>query len=101
MNQLWRAILRNRSLFSVRVHREPAGRRFIPPNAIRIHPTLTQPTKPYLHIIFKTECAEPWMTKFESDIPKSPRDWLADHGFNGMEYFDVRVGVAASTATAV
>ena len=50
-------------------------------------------TKPYLHIIFKQDAAEPWMTKFESVVPKMPTDWLAERGFGAMEYFEVKVGV--------
>jgi hypothetical protein len=103
MNNLWRTILRNRQLASVHVHRKPAPPAPVAaPLTARLAPVgavaqLAQPaaplvTKPYIHIIFKKDTAEPWMTAFESIIPKTP-DWLADRGFGGMEYFDVRVGV--------
>lgn len=54
--------------------------------------------KPYIHLIFKKEAAEAWMTDFESMIPKQPVDWLAQRGFGHMEYFDVRVGVEQTCA---
>ena len=98
MNQQWRAVLRNRLLAAVRIHRKPAGRpaRPIPPTSV-VMPSVTVsnavPTQPYIHIVFKKEHAEAWMTKFESDIPKTPDNWLALHGFAHMEYFDVKVGV--------
>lgn len=101
MNVIWRTTLRTRSLASVRIHRNPP-KRTLQPTVPLLHWVVTQlvtqplplqSVKPYFHIIFKKECAEPWMTKFESDIPKTPRNWLADRGFNGMEHFDVRVGV--------
>jgi hypothetical protein len=62
--------------------------------------TITVParTMPYIHIIFKKERAEPWMTEFESVIPKTPVDWLAQRGFGGMEYFSVKVGVEQGAA---
>lgn len=100
MNTLWRTILRNRALASVRIHRKPAGSVSTrSSSSLAGGPPLasignvSQGIKPYIHIVFKQECAEPWMTKFESEIPKFP-DWLVDRGFGGMEYFDVKVGVA-------
>ncbi|KAF1941089.1 hypothetical protein EJ02DRAFT_503754 [Clathrospora elynae] len=97
MNNLWRTILRNRSLASVRVHRKPAA-----PKATVSVPVVSAPVlapgaavpepKAYIHVIFKKEFADPWMTEFESVVPKTP-DWLLERGFGGMEYFDVRVGV--------
>lgn len=75
MNMVWRAILRTCELAAVRIHRQPA-----------------ESVKPYIHIIFKKESAEPWMTDFESPIPTSP-DWLYLRGFQDMEHFDIRVGV--------
>ena len=98
MNCLWRTILRARSLASVRIHRKPASTvattvvRTTGPNP---NPALATVTKPYIHIVFKKEFAEPWMTEFESVIPKTP-DWLLARGFGGMEHFDVRVGVEQS-----
>ena len=101
MNGLWRTILRNRQLASVRVHRKPAPPAPVAaPQTARLAPVgiVAAPalpvaplvTKPYIHIVFKRDTAEPWMTAFESVIPT---DWLADRGFGAMEYFDVRVGV--------
>ncbi|KAF1837629.1 hypothetical protein BDW02DRAFT_106444 [Decorospora gaudefroyi] len=104
MNSMWRTILRNHVLESVCVHRKPAPPAAAGPGsggllvARYFHAAAAPPgpmvpatvTKPYMHIIFKKECAEPWMTQFESVIPK---DWLAERGFSGMEHFDVRVGV--------
>ncbi|KAF1849199.1 uncharacterized protein K460DRAFT_404436 [Cucurbitaria berberidis CBS 394.84] len=87
MNILWRTILRNRALASVRIHRKPAAR-----HVSVFLSTFSPSVKPYIHIIFKKKYAEPWMTKFDSAIPKVP-DWLADRGFSDMEYFDVKVGV--------
>ncbi|CAA9962697.1 hypothetical protein PTMSG1_06071 [Pyrenophora teres f. maculata] len=92
MNSLWRTILRTRALASVRVHRKPA--RTVAATVMRTTgPQAPVPeTQPYIHIVFKKEFAEPWMTEYESVIPKKA-DWLFDRGFNVMEYFDVRVGV--------
>jgi hypothetical protein len=53
-------------------------------------------TKPYIHILFRAEFAESWMTQLVSDIPKTPVDWLVERGFGNMEYFDVKVGVATA-----
>ncbi|KAH7412090.1 hypothetical protein DE146DRAFT_771951 [Phaeosphaeria sp. MPI-PUGE-AT-0046c] len=107
MNTLWRTILRARALASVTLHRKPANRtvefsslvpgspeyllasRFVPPPQL-----VTVSTKPFMHILFRAECAEPWMTDFESEIPKYPHDWLAAHGFANMEHFDIKVGIA-------
>lgn len=43
-----------------------------------------------MHLIFRREKAEPWMTEFESVIPNN---WLVQHGFGSMEHFEVKVGV--------
>ena len=96
MNALWRTILRTRSLAAIRIHRQPTP----PPPESRaaavqaLRPTTLGP-RPYLHILFKPECAEAWMTKFDSQVPTG---WLNARGFGGMEYFDVKVGVVATTA---
>ncbi|KAJ4372897.1 hypothetical protein N0V83_003188 [Neocucurbitaria cava] len=110
MNTLWRTILRNRALISVRVHRKPSRadpvaspiRPAIPANimAPRAIPTaprsvVSPAAKPYFHILFKRAFAEPWMTDFNSKIPKIP-DWLGDRGFGYMEHFDVKVGVLSA-----
>ncbi|KAH6621838.1 hypothetical protein C7974DRAFT_425601 [Boeremia exigua] len=100
MNYLWRNILRTRSLASVHIHRRPAAPapayfpvsssqtvRFRPLHMVSVEP------RPYIHVLFKPECAETWMTKLDSQIPYG---WLAAHGFDAMEYFDVKVGVASS-----
>jgi hypothetical protein len=105
MNVLWRTILRKRALASVTIHRRPAPHAvdvmsLVPriPSVLRAGLLrVTVETRPYIHILFRPECAEPWMTELESRIPKTPMDWLLCHGFGAMEYFDVRVGVASSS----
>jgi hypothetical protein len=107
MNNLWRAILRSRALASVTLHRKPASHTVdlatlvpaaFPHPLIASLPSIssrvTLETKPYIQILFRAECAEPWMTQLVSDIPKTPVNWLSKHGFGGMEHFDVKVGVA-------
>ena len=95
MNSLWRAILRNRSLASIRLYRKPASyvhlMNYVLPGFGRLPPV----AQPYIHLVFKKEFAEPWMTQFESTIPQAPYDWLANHGFGGMEHYEVRVGVVS------
>jgi hypothetical protein len=89
------------------LHRKPASRTVdiatlmsgLPPRPLfRNHiprlSTVTLETKPFIHILFRSECAEAWMTQLVSDVPKTPVDWLATRGFGEMEYFDVKVGVA-------
>jgi hypothetical protein len=96
MNNLWRSILRSRSLASVRIHRKPASRAAASASAMVVvgaQPSAPAATKPYIHIIFKTAVAEPWMTEFESVVPKTPTNWLAERGFGAMEHFEVKVGV--------
>jgi hypothetical protein len=118
MNNNWRTILRTRSLASVTIHRKPApplggggvnvaiavpasapapapthaaapaGGMFVLMNVVPAEP------KPYIHILFRRQFAEPWMTSRDSVIPKVPADWLTDRGFGGMEHFDIKVGVA-------
>jgi hypothetical protein len=101
MNVLWRSILRSRSLVSVSIHRKPAGSSQIPSQMLTarpvgiVRPIATGP-RPYIHILFKKEAAEAWMSKLDAPIPQ---DWLEDRGFAGMEHFDVKVGIA-STSTA-
>lgn len=107
MNTLWRTILRARALASVTLHRKPASRTvefssltpgspdfFLASRVVPLPELVVVSTKPFMHILFRAECAEPWMTDFVSEIPKFPQDWLAAHGFADMEYFDVKVGVA-------
>ena len=96
MNNLWRSILRSRSLVSVRIHRKPAPRIAASAPAATfagVQPPIHAATKPFTHIVFKTDTAEPWMTEFESVVPKTPTNWLAERGFGSMEYFEVKVGV--------
>ncbi|KAL6707241.1 hypothetical protein ACN47E_004229 [Coniothyrium glycines] len=96
MNTLWRTILRTHSLSSVLIHRSPPPQPAVVPNypinIIAGGPLLHTRfvSKPYIHIVFKKQCAEPWMKTFESVLPVN---WLAEHGFGAMEYFEVKVGV--------
>lgn len=104
MNNLWRAILRARALASVTLHRKPAsqvvemptptGSNPVTPHLRPLTTRITIETKPFIHILFRAECAESWMTERVSSIPKTPVDWLALHGFGGMEHFEIKVGVA-------
>lgn len=103
MNSNWRTILRNRALASVTLHRKPAAVMMpitsLPPGRARARALVRNPgathvladPKPFIHMLFRPDCAEDWMTKDESDIPDG---WLAARGFDDMEYFDVKVGVA-------
>jgi hypothetical protein len=114
MNGVWRSILRSRALASVTLHRKPAPRTVDLASLIPVplvQPTVgtlgllglpigpptgrvTLETKPFIHVLFRPEFAEPWMTQLVSDIPKTPVDWLVARGFGDMEHFDVKVGVA-------
>jgi hypothetical protein len=114
MNNNWRTILRTRSLASVTIHRKPAPPlggggvdvTIAVPAPAPAHATApaggvfvlmsvaTAEPKPYIHILFRRQFAEPWMTSRDSIIPKVPTDWLTDRGFGGMEHFDIKVGVA-------
>jgi hypothetical protein len=107
MNGIWRSILRTRALASVTLHRKPAPRSvelasLIPGPVVQPTAGIFGPptgraaldTKPFIHVLFRPEFAEPWMTQLISDIPKTPVDWLATRGFGEMEHFDVKVGVA-------
>ncbi|KAF1931294.1 uncharacterized protein M421DRAFT_343585 [Didymella exigua CBS 183.55] len=101
MNVLWRTTLRTRSLASVRIHRQPAGSaRTSPAASVPGYLSLARRVAPglraYIHILFKKEAAEAWMTKPDAPVPQG---WLAARGFASMEHFDIKVGVAlASTA---
>lgn len=101
MNILWRTILRTRSLASVRIHRQPSSSSQTPSLSLAsrlvgvVTPVARAP-RPYIHILFKSEAAETWMTKMDSPIPQG---WLSARGFAAMEFFDVKAGVLlASTA---
>ncbi|KAH7093509.1 hypothetical protein FB567DRAFT_462216 [Paraphoma chrysanthemicola] len=89
MNNMWRTILRTRLLASVTLHRMPATQTM----SVAALTAAGLAPQPYIHILFRPECAEPWMTQFVSEIPKDP-DWLTLRGFGNMEFFDVKVGVA-------
>ena len=104
MNHSWRTILRSRALASVTLHRKPAPITVdtvtLPLSALptalliaqRPLPTrITIDPKPFIHMQFRPECAESWMTQPVSTLPP---DWLHLCGFGGMEHFDVKVGVA-------
>lgn len=100
MNIHWRSILRTRSLASVQIHRQPTGTSQTPSSAPVAQPIgvvrLVAPApRPYIHIIFKKDAAEAWMTKLDAAIPAG---WLEDRGFASMEHFDVKVGVAPASA---
>lgn len=56
---------------------------------------MRQITRPYIHLIFKKDKAEAWMTNFESTVPMG---WLGLRGFDSMDYFEVKVGVEQDTA---
>jgi hypothetical protein len=103
MNNKWRTILRNRELASVTLHRKPAavmvpvaslplGRLRTRTLALPNVPThVPVPPKPFIHMLFRAECAEPWMTHEVSPIPAG---WLEVRGFGLMEHFAVKVGLA-------
>jgi hypothetical protein len=92
MNTLWRTILRTRSLTAIRLHRQPPSPSPIPLAAH--HPPVSAGSRPYIHVLFKPDCAESWMTQLESQIPPG---WLVAHGFGTMEHFDMKVGVASAS----
>lgn len=83
MNIRWRVVLRSRHLAAVRIVRESRAVDFV---------------RPYIHLIWKYEAREPWMTGLDSPIPGSSAanawagNWLWAMGFDNMEYFEVRVG---------
>ncbi|KAF2707846.1 hypothetical protein K504DRAFT_492466 [Pleomassaria siparia CBS 279.74] len=54
----------------------------------------TRPRRPYFQILFKPEHAHAWCTSEDSDPPFG---WLKNHGFAGMEHFQVKVGVLNTT----
>lgn len=100
MNVLWRSILRTRSLSSVQIHRRPAGSfgqtRPLAPTArpVGVVRPVAPGRRPYIHILFKQEEAEAWMTKVDAPVPQG---WLSARGFDAMEHFDIKVGVALTT----
>lgn len=97
MNTVWRTILRTRALAAIRIHRKHASPASNPrPVHLAVHPThviplVLPPPRPYIHILFRRDAAEAWMTQEMSMIPAN---WLKARGFHGMEYYDVKVGVA-------
>lgn len=92
MNVEWRSILRTRSLAAVRIHRKAVvtAPSLAAPFAAYLSAAGPLPTRPYIHILFRKDAAEPWMTLPVSAIPPH---WLTIRGFDRMEYFQVRVGV--------
>ena len=48
-------------------------------------------TMPYIHIIFHYECAEDWMEFPHVVDTEASEEWLEEHGFDEMEFFDVKV----------
>ncbi|KAF2024521.1 hypothetical protein EK21DRAFT_78584 [Setomelanomma holmii] len=95
MNNIWRILLRTRSLASVTLHRKPETKVVDVAEVTAVQTPVEVPVRPYIHILFRPDCAEPWMTSTDSVIPTNP-DWLADRGFDRMEYFEIKVGVAPS-----
>ena len=99
MNQTWRKYLRNKRIASITIHRSPPSRLIYPlqPSTLTAPPGVTTPRtggilapqRPYFHILFKPQYAEPWMRSIDSRIPSG---WLAERGFGNMEFFQVKVG---------
>jgi hypothetical protein len=79
MNGAWRAALRGRHLAEVRIHRMPKF-----------------PTRPFFHILYKPAFAEPWMDN-EDCNPHMRMYWFRKHGFERMEYFQIRIGISTMT----
>jgi hypothetical protein len=52
--------------------------------------SVPQAQRPFIHILFRPDAVEPWMTSSESKIPLG---WLTARGFGEMEHFDIKVGV--------
>ncbi|KAF3032925.1 hypothetical protein E8E12_004205 [Didymella heteroderae] len=99
MNVAWRTVLRTRSLASVTIHRKPASTSSTsgspPQQAARLAVPVVIGPRPYIHILFRADTAEPWMTKAVSKIPQA---WLKVCGLDSMEYFDIKVGVEPTQA---
>ncbi|UPX20266.1 uncharacterized protein EKO05_0010505 [Ascochyta rabiei] len=96
MNTTWRTILRARSLASVKIHRRPASHSLTFPSMSTRLLALTAPgPRPWIHIFFRREAAEAWMTE---EVPVIPDGWLRARGFSSMEHFDVKVGVAPASS---
>lgn len=95
MNTKWRAILRTRSLAAICIHRQPTTFSQSPSPTTQHPPNqsvaVVSGPRPYIHITFRRGMAEAWMTEEASTIPA---EWLANHGFDNMDYFEVKVGVA-------
>jgi hypothetical protein len=108
MNLNWRKILRGRWLAEVRVVRQPnvglstaaqptpGGPRSptarvprILHNGFFVTPYVPDLPRPFLHVLFKQDFKEPWMTSEDAEIPEG---WLEDHGFANMEHFFFKVG---------
>jgi hypothetical protein len=86
MNKEWRRVLRTQELASLVIHRAP------PPVLVQVlygNAPVPIPQRPYIHILYKTEFAERWMTGKDSPIPGG---WLRARGFGSMDHFSVKVG---------
>ncbi|XPS72900.1 hypothetical protein M3J09_005058 [Ascochyta lentis] len=96
MNTVWRTILRTRSLAAVKIHRKAIS---TPPTLPRQLARGLAPVvagyRPYIHIMFRRDAAEAWMTK---EVSVAPDGWLKARGFGSMEYFDVKVGIAPASS---
>ncbi|KAF2008011.1 hypothetical protein P154DRAFT_558342 [Amniculicola lignicola CBS 123094] len=80
MNPVWKVVIRNRQLASVIVRRYDDHRR------------------PYIHIAFKIQYKEDWMT-VTPQVPSA--EWCLERGFDRMEYFIIKVSVALPTQPTV
>ncbi|KAJ4984945.1 hypothetical protein SVAN01_09551 [Stagonosporopsis vannaccii] len=99
MNTIWRQILRTRALAAVMIHRQPTSPLQAPSPVTRGTVVFTQipaasVPRPYIHLVFKRERAASWMTEFHSQIPQF---WLMARGFDALEHFDIKVGVASAS----
>jgi hypothetical protein len=101
MNKIWRKYLRGGRLASVTIHRSPPSLMLQPlqtstytmapgaANQVPTGPAVPIVQRPYFHILFKPQFAEPWMRSIDSVIPAG---WLATRGFANMEFFHIKVG---------
>lgn len=70
------------------------GLSVLPPGPRETWPTFPMPRypRPYIEILFEPEFSEAWMTQ---EAEPAPAHWSVDHGFDGMEHFEVKVGIIA------
>ncbi|KAF1951553.1 hypothetical protein CC80DRAFT_203489 [Byssothecium circinans] len=106
MSRTWRMAMRYRMLESVVLHRDPPPKQLStgwqPSNrpGTFVHTTVggqivnrdqgTVTTRPYIHLIYRYECAEDWM-RFPDVGSTPPPNWLRERGFENMEFFEVKV----------